>query len=223
MIIQIYEITSVNEALNVASLGVNNIGVVVGDGKYASEIRPYKAREIFLSLPQDKKGVILTFSNDLEQIEKITKDCEPDIIHIAADLEAVMPGDIETLKKKHPKVEIMRTIPIIGEESVVASMMYDGIADYLFLDCKNLTHIIAGVTGKIHDWNISRKVVDSVQTKVILAGGLGPDSVEDAINTVRPYGVSSKTKTDKIGGHEKDLVKIKMFVEKAKSVNLKYI
>jgi len=53
---------------------------------------------------------------------------------------------------------------------------------------------------------------------VIIAGGLGPDNVVDAIATVRPAGVDSKTKTDKDdGSHTKDLEKVRRFVERAKS------
>ena len=40
---------------------------------------------------------------------------------------------------------------------------------------------------------------------MILAGGLGPDNVAEAIRAVRPAGVDSKIKTDRHGSHQKDL------------------
>ena len=53
---------------------------------------------------------------------------------------------------------------------------------------------------------------------VIIAGGLGPDNVVDAIRAVRPVGVDSKTRTDKDdGSHTKDLQKVSQFVARAKS------
>ena len=53
---------------------------------------------------------------------------------------------------------------------------------------------------------------------VIIAGGLGPDNVVDAIRAVQPAGVDSKTKTDKDrGSHGKDLEKVRLFVSLAKS------
>ena len=52
---------------------------------------------------------------------------------------------------------------------------------------------------------------------VIIAGGLGPDNVTDAIRAIRPAGVDSKTKTDKAdGSHTKDLEKVKQFAAIAK-------
>jgi phosphoribosylanthranilate isomerase len=75
-----------------------------------------------------------------------------------------------------------------------------------------------GALGITHSWEVDRKIVESVHLPVIIAGGLGPDNVMDAIIAVRPAGVDSKTKTDKDdGGHTKDLQKVKQFVARAKS------
>jgi phosphoribosylanthranilate isomerase len=57
-----------------------------------------------------------------------------------------------------------------------------------------------------------------VRSPVIIAGGLGPDNVVDAIRAVQPAGVDSKTKTDKDdGSHTKDLQKVRRFVARAKA------
>jgi phosphoribosylanthranilate isomerase len=56
-----------------------------------------------------------------------------------------------------------------------------------------------------------------VHIPVIIAGGLGPDNVQQAITTIRPAGVDSKTRTDKSdGSHTKDLEKVREFVSVAK-------
>ena len=51
---------------------------------------------------------------------------------------------------------------------------------------------------------------------VILAGGLGPDNVADAIHAVRPTGVDSKTKTDRDGSHTKDIERVRRFHQTAR-------
>ena len=218
MIVQIYEITTVAEALKLAEMGVDNIGVAVGKGTYVNEIHPYKAKEIFLALPENVKGVALTLLSNLEEIREIVSESEPDILHIATSPESILPQHIEAIKKDYPELEIMRTIPVIGEESVAAAMVYDGLCEYLLLDTKDAESGQIGITGKTHDWSISRKIVDTVSSKVILAGGLGPENVVKAIQIVAPYGVDSKSKTDKIGGRGKDIIKVKRFVDIAKSV-----
>ena len=46
-----------------------------------------------------------------------------------------------------------------------------------------------GGTGRVHDWALSRRIVESAPCPVFLAGGLNAGNVADAIRTVRPYGV----------------------------------
>jgi phosphoribosylanthranilate isomerase len=75
-------------------------------------------------------------------------------------------------------------------------------------------------TGVPHDWELSRRIVRSVRTPVILAGGLGPKNVAKAIRTVGPAGVDSKTHTDQAGGPFKDIEQVKAFVRIAKSLRL---
>ncbi len=218
MIVQICEITSVNEAVQISGVGADYVGLVVGNIGYANEVRPYKAREIILGIPKNKKSVLLVLSNNVNEIVDTIKETEPNILHISSNLEDILPDQIEQIRKSFPTLEIMRTIPVIGEESVVAAMMYDGLYDYFQLDTKDKVTGKIGTTGKTHDWQISKKIVESVKTRVILSGGLGIDNVEEAMNIVKPYGVNSKTKTDKIGINEKDLIKVKNFIEKAKSI-----
>ena len=74
-----------------------------------------------------------------------------------------------------------------------------------------------GALGVTHSWEIDRRIVKSVKIPIIIAGGLGPDNVVDAIRAVQPAGVDSKTKTDKVdGSYTKDLQKVRQFVARAK-------
>ena len=71
-----------------------------------------------------------------------------------------------------------------------------------------------------NDWNIDREIVEKVSIPVILAGGLGPENVEDAIKAVHPDGVDSLTKTsDKENGVlvRKNIEKVREFCRIAHS------
>lgn len=216
MIVQIYEVNNPLEAQQVAECGVDHIGVLVGKGDFPREVSIEQAREIFDSLP--KKRVALSLSSELEYIVQIVRNVNPDILHLGAALELLSPQDVQMLKNNFPSLKIMRSIPIIGEESIAAAQEYDGIADYLLLDSHNPGDKQIGALGKTHDWSISQRIVASVKTPVILAGGLGPDNVLEAIQTVHPAGVDSKTKTDRSDGNGKDIEKVKEFAKIAKSL-----
>ena len=64
-----------------------------------------------------------------------------------------------------------------------------------------------GATGKVHDWQVSARLVDLSPRPVILAGGLNPDNVRNAIIQVRPAGVDVHTGIEGSDGRKRrDLV-----------------
>jgi len=215
MIVQIYEVSSVVEAKNMVEAGVDNIGVLVGRGEFPREVSYEKANEIFDSLPKGKPRLALTLAENLEEICDFLKQVKCNILHVGTHLEKISPEDCKILKKEFPNIKIMRAIPVIDEKNVEAAIGYDGVVDFLLLD--TYKNNIIGASGAVHDWGLSREIVESVKIPVILAGGLGPDNVADAIKKVRPLGVDSKTKTDKMGSHEKDIEKVTAFVKAAKA------
>ena len=113
---------------------------------------------------------------------------------------------------------MMIAIPVNGTGAVELARRYAPVADFLILDT-DVSHINGiGASGETHDWSISRKIVEAVDVPVILAGGLSPENVRDAIKAVGPYGVDSLTHTNlplEGGGFRKDMDKIQRFVENA--------
>lgn len=214
MIVQIYEVSNPKQAKELEKLGVNYIGVLVGKGDYARELSFEKTRAIFNVLSKGTKKVALSLSPNLDGVLEVIEQTNPDIIHIATLPKNITPADIKTIRQKFPHVKIMRTIPVINEKSIDLAKEYDKVVDYLLLDSKEGFQL--GATGQVHDWGISKKIVESVKIPVILAGGLGPDNVEEAIKIVKPAGVDSKTKTDRADGKGKDLEKVKEFTIKAR-------
>jgi phosphoribosylanthranilate isomerase len=222
MITQIYEVINIDEAKAMVDLGVDFIGVVVSlDSNYPGVLNLQQANEVLKGVTGQAKKIILPFSKHLKDIVIMIEQTKPDIVHIAVEPEVLLPDDIQTLEVKFPEIKFMRTIPVENENSIELAKQYDGIADYLLLDSRSKKNSQLGVTGETHDWNISRKIVESVSIPVILAGGIGPDNVAEAILKVRPFGVDSKTKTDKTGTNEKDFEKVKEFVRIAKET--KYV
>lgn len=218
MIVQIYEVTNPIEAKIPAELGVDHIGVLVGKGEYPRELSPEDTRLVFESLPKKAKRVALSLSHNLEIISEIVIEAEPDILHLGTVPESLFPDNVKKIKKEFPKLKVMRSIPVVDEESIEIARQYEGIADYLLLDSHLQGDTQIGATGKTHNWNLSRSIVESVRIPVILAGGLGPDNVAEAMRIVKPMGVDSKTKTDRIDGTGKDIEKVKSFAKITKSL-----
>lgn len=219
MITQIYAPKTADEAQELVKLGVDLIGVNVGiRNEWPTILTPEKANEILSGVTYPAKKVLLTPSDNLDDLSEIISRATFDILHLIAEPANFSPDDVLKLKRLFPKLQIMRTIPVTDQTSLTLAKQYDQIADYLLLDSRKEKNGAIGSTGETHDWNISKKIVDSVSIPVILAGGLGPDNVAEAIAKVHPYGVDSKTKTNLAGSSKKDLEKVKQFVQIALTV-----
>jgi phosphoribosylanthranilate isomerase len=219
MIVQIYETQDASEARALETVGVDHIGVLVGWGRYARELRPPQARRIFQAITRARR-VALSLAADLEEVSEVVAHTVPDILHLGTVPEALGPEAVVTLKTWFPDLKLMRTIPVIDEQSLLLAQQYDGLVDFLLLDTYQPGETQVGATGAPHDWDLSRRIVRSVHTPVILAGGLGPQNVVEAIRTVGPAGVDSKTHTDQDGGPCKDIEQVRALVRIAKSLRL---
>lgn len=217
MIVQIYEVTAPAEARALGEMGVDHIGVLVGDGSFPREQTIEKARGIFAAIPAGSKASALSLSHDLDLIAQITTALMPNILHLGAAPELLSPAQARTLKTQFPHIALMRSIPVVNERSIALARSYDGIADWLLLDSYESGDRQIGALGVTHSWELDRRIIENVRIPTIIAGGLGLDNVQEAIRITRPAGVDSKTKTDSNDGtHTKDLKKVSAFVKAAR-------
>ena len=201
-------------------MGVDHIGVLVGDGSFPREQTIEKAREIFAAISAGSKASALSLSHDVDLIVRITTALMPDILHLGAAPQHLSPAQVQTFKTGFPQVSLMRSIPVVDETSIALARSYEGVADWLLLDSYESGDRQIGALGVTHSWDLDRRIVESVRVPAIIAGGLGPKNVQEAICVARPAGVDSKTKTDKNDGtHTKDLQKVSAFVTAARNTN----
>ena len=221
MIVQIYTVQSPAEGLALASLGVDHIGITPSDHGLPGEISNAYAAEIFAAIGEKAVKVALTVDSDLLKIVDMVKTVKPDILHLCGDLKLVTPKKVVELRGLLPGMQIMQAIPVMDETALQIARDYEEVSDYFILDSYSDQIGGIGAAGFTHDWSISRAIVDQSQIPVILAGGLSPDNVADAIQQVQPWGVDSLTRTNLPlgdGKFRKDLELVKLFVERAKQV-----
>lgn len=211
MLTQIYEVSTAEEASALCAIGIDHIGVLVGDGRFPRELPPDAAAQVAAAIRPPAKFSALFLAADLALIEGWATALRPDIVHLGAAAELVSPEDVAALRVRLPGMVLMRSVPVFGEASIDIAAGYDGVADFLLLDSYRAADAQIGALGVTHDWNISRRIVQRVRMPVILAGGLGPDNVTESIRAVRPAGVDSKTRTDRAGSHAKDLDLVRRF------------
>jgi phosphoribosylanthranilate isomerase len=87
---------------------------------------------------------------------------------------------------------------------------YAPVADALLVDSRDATG--AGGTGEAHDWATARAIREAVDVPVIVAGGLTPENVAEAVRTVEPYAVDVSSGVERREGR-KDHDAVAAFVE----------
>lgn len=220
MIVQIYEISTVEEALEMAALGVDHLGTVVAE---QGERRPgwvstETAKEIVEAVGDRAVNVLIVISTDVDEIVRIAEAVQPDILHLSMHPESFPVGQVEAVRTRLPGQKLMQAVPVGGPETrdaaLATAQAFAPLVDYLIIDTKDVDAV--GATGELNDWAIGREIVSAVGIPVILAGGLSPENVAEAIRAVRPWGVDSMTHTNKPGGRaEKDPERVKQFIDAA--------
>jgi phosphoribosylanthranilate isomerase len=217
MLTQVYEISTIEEAAAISAIGVDHVGVLVGDGRFPRELPIKAASDIGAAINPPSKFSALFLNHDMSLIATWARELKPSIVHLGASAELLLPKDVASLKRFLPGLVVMRSIPVFGEESIAIACSYEGVADFLLLDSYRSADKQIGALGVTHDWDISRRIVHVTRVPIVLAGGLGPDNVAEAIRIVRPAGVDSKTRTDQDGSHAKNLERVRRFHEAARA------
>ncbi len=223
MINQFYSASTVEEALNIVKVGGNHIGLSPKTfANLPAELDNPELKEIIDAVDAvGEKCSLLFIDNDWDFMYKCVEETKPHIIHLCGDEYFATPEFNKKIKEISPRTEIMQAIPVVGPEAVQSAIDYSKFCDYLILDSVTVDIPGTGAAGVVHDWNISKEICEKAHCTVVLAGGLGPDNVEEAIRFVRPDGVDSLTKTNATlpnGQRIKDIEKIKEFCATANRV-----
>jgi phosphoribosylanthranilate isomerase len=102
-------------------------------------------------------------------------------------------GRYQDLREGLPGIALVQVIHVNGPESVDEAIQIAPFVNGILLDSGNQTLPIKelGGTGRTHDWSLSRRICESVDVPIFLAGGLNPNNIAEAIRQVRPFGVDA--------------------------------
>jgi phosphoribosylanthranilate isomerase len=208
--VKICGITNISDLELVTGLGTDAIGVIVDVPQSPRNTTRQVARDIVRKTPVFTKTVLVMAPGSLEDAVSLCNYVEPDVVQIHGN-----ELNIKDLSEATKGIKIIQTVnPEKKDEIDPVSLKY---CDAILLD--SLTSNQLGGTGKVHDWRKSRRMVDSIKPKqLILAGGLNPDNVKEAIELVRPYGVDVCTGTEGSPG-EKDPVKVQRFLSMVSEID----
>ncbi|MBX3087877.1 MAG: phosphoribosylanthranilate isomerase, partial [Cryobacterium sp.] len=192
---QIYTAQSVEEALALVEAGADIVGITPSPRPLPGIVTEELAAEIVEAIGSSALTSAISVEEDEDDIVRMVSVVKPDILHLCGDITKVDPEMVGRIRARIGDVKIDQAIPMTGPEAVDAALAFAPVVDYLLLDSYSPEIGGVGAAGFTHDWSISRKIVESVDVPVILAGGLSAENVAEAIATVQPWGVDSLTRT----------------------------
>jgi phosphoribosylanthranilate isomerase len=212
--IKICCISSIEESKLAIANGADALGLVgkmpSGPGPIADELIAMIAKTIHPPIA----SFLLTSEQSSTAIIEHIKRTGVNTVQIVDELTA---GTYQHIKDELPYVKIVQVIHVTGEESIEQALTVHQHIDAILLDSGNPKAAIKtlGGTGNTHNWNISRDLVKAVTVPVFLAGGLHAGNVQEAIQTVQPFGVDicSGVRTD----GKLDAAKLKLFISAVNS------
>ena len=212
MIVQIYEIQTPQEAEKCIETGVDHIGSVLLS---QNNWRIPSLKEVFLlSERTEIKNSLIPLFREVDSLYRAMDYYRPHYIHFCDSLSAREKGEAaldecvifqSRLKEKFPEIKIIRSIPVPQKDispdfpSLETAHVLEPVSDMFLIDTwldKTPVQGYIGITGKTADWETAKELVLQSKIPVILAGGLSPENVYDALMKVLPVGADSCTMTN---------------------------
>ncbi len=173
------------------------------------------AAAIIRGLPAGVHGVLITYLNRADEIVAFCHDLGARTVQLHGDIRV---GELERLKAMAPELTVFKSLVVReGNEEGLRRLVEatSPFVDAYITDTFNPATGQEGATGMVHDWTISRRLVEHSPRPVILAGGLRPANVAEAILAVGPAGVDSHTGVEGADGR-KSAGSVRRFVEEAR-------
>ena len=186
--IKICCIQSEAEAWLAIAHGADALGLVGTMPSGPGPIHDELIAAIAARVPPPVATFLLTSETEAAAIIAHARRCRTNTLQL---VDRVAPEVYPRLRDALPGVKLVQVIHVEGEGSVADAIAAGAHLDALLLD-SGQPHApikVLGGTGRVHDWSVSRRIVEAVACPVFLAGGLRADNVGAAIAAVRPFGV----------------------------------
>jgi phosphoribosylanthranilate isomerase len=181
-------IMSVAEARLAVSAGASALGLVGPMPSGPGVIDDALIAEIAAVVPPPIATFLLTSETRADAVIDHLRRCGTNTVQLVDRVEA---GAHAIIRRALPQVKIVQVLHVTDDDVVNEARALADAVDGFLLDSGNPKLAVKelGGTGRVHDWDLSRRIVEVVDRPVFLAGGLRADNVAEAVARVRPFGL----------------------------------
>lgn len=211
--------TNMDDAFAAAREGADYIGAVIEVGFSKRSLTIGEAEELFSAPPVP--AVALVFNMPEARLHYLIDKLKPFAVQFLNQEDV---GLITRLREADPKVELWQSIhlPSAGNDTDIG-MIKKSVDDYIGAGVDLLLFDTVatlegkqkfGGTGLTSDWKVVKELMRyvGVRVPVLLAGGINPENVEEAVNSIDPYGIDLCSGVEAYPG-KKDPDKIKALMK----------
>ncbi|WP_254545657.1 phosphoribosylanthranilate isomerase [Halomarina pelagica] len=181
--------------------GADAVGVISGVSVDTHrEVDPGTAADLVAGTPEGVTTTLVTMPDSPGAAADLVERVRPDEVQV----HGLSPEDVAAIARAVDAP----VVAAVGADDPDAAA-YARAASALLVDTPSADG--GGGTGETHDWTRTRAVVESADVPVVLAGGLTPENVAGAVETVRPFGVDAASGVERPNG-EKDHGAMRAFV-----------
>lgn len=218
--IKICGIVCEEDAFAAVEAGADALGFLSGVSHRAEDsLTLSRARDLIRSIPSGVWSVLVTHLRDEPTIIEYCRVTGCRALQIQNEI------DIDVLAKLRNELPGLLVVKAVLMDSpdiqhlFERASSYENYVDAFVCDTVNRAEDRIGGTGRIHDWSLSRALAADLNKPVILAGGLNPGNVEEAVRSVGPWGVDVNTGVENAPrsmSGRKDHQKLKAFIHNAR-------
>ena len=199
--------TNAADIAHAARCGADFVGVIVGHPPSPRNVSQETAREL-RATARDAGClfVLVTVNQSREKLLRLRDFLLPDVFQFHGD------EPPELVRQLH--ADGARVWTAVGDATRARLMLQAG-AEAVLVDARSQSEgtTVFGGTGRLSDWNLARQLADE-GARVILAGGLNPENVAEAISSVHPWAVDAVSGVES-GKGAKDHAKVAAFIAAA--------
>ena len=203
--VKICGITSLDDALAAVTAGADALGFVFYR-RSPRFIEPQAARDIIAQLPPFIETVGLFVNEELDTINRLADECSLSLIQLHGDEDPDFAAGVHC---RH-----LKALRLAAADDLAACLRFPGATGLLIDACVTGAY---GGTGQKANWDLARQAV-SLGRPIVLAGGLTPANVGDAIKSVQPYAVDVSSGVEAAPGR-KDHTLITAFLRAVKDTD----
>ena len=169
------------------------------------EVDLAEAAELVAEAPPFVTTTLVTMSDSPSNAVDAVRTVQPDVVQLHGEF------DVDELGYLRSETGTKLVVAVDYEDDDRA-LEVDSAVDALLVD--SATDEGAGGTGQTHDWEATRELARQLRSPVVLAGGLTPENVREAVRIAEPYAVDVASGVELTGG-VKDHTALATFVRNA--------